>query len=57
VIKPKDTITLLDYRSETKNAVCGGDYIQGHQNISVHLMITIQKVTSNIQSLHSPDIY
>jgi hypothetical protein len=33
--------------------------IQGDQNISVHLMITIQKVTSNVQSVprQSPDIY
>jgi hypothetical protein len=33
--------------------------IQGDQKVSVHLMITIQKVTSNIQSVprHSPDIY
>jgi hypothetical protein len=34
-------------------------YTQGDRKVSVHLMITIQKVTSNIQSLpsHSPDIY
>ena len=33
--------------------------IQGDQKISVHLMITIQKVTSNVQSAphKSPDIY
>jgi hypothetical protein len=26
-------------------------YIQGDQNVSVHLMITVQKVTSNVQSV------
>jgi len=33
--------------------------IQGDQKISVHQMITIQKVTSNVYSVHrqSPDIY
>jgi hypothetical protein len=31
--------------------------IQGDQKVSVHLMITIEKVTSNVQSVHrqSPD--
>jgi hypothetical protein len=34
-------------------------YIQGDQKVSVHLMITIQEVTSNVQNvpLQSPDIY
>jgi hypothetical protein len=34
-------------------------YIQGDQKVSVHLMITIQKVTSNVQNVprQSPDIY
>jgi hypothetical protein len=33
--------------------------IQGDQKVSVHLMITIYKVTSNVQSVprQSPDIY
>jgi hypothetical protein len=33
--------------------------VKGDQKVSVHLMITIQKVTSNVQSVHrkSPDIY
>jgi hypothetical protein len=33
--------------------------IQGDQKVSMHLMITIQKVTSNVQSVprQSPDIY
>jgi hypothetical protein len=33
-------------------------YIQGVQKVSVHLMITIQKVTSNVQTVprQSPDI-
>jgi hypothetical protein len=35
------------------------DDITGDQKVSVHLMITIQKVTSNVQSVprQSPDIY
>ena len=34
-------------------------HIQGDQKVSVHLMITIQKVTSNVQRVprHSTDIY
>jgi len=34
-------------------------HIQGDQKFSVHLMITIQKVTCNVQSVprQSPDIY
>jgi hypothetical protein len=33
--------------------------IQGDQKVSVHLMITIQIVTNNVQSVphQSPDIY
>jgi hypothetical protein len=33
--------------------------IQGDQKVSVHLMITIQKVASNVQSVprQSPDIH
>ena len=33
--------------------------MQGDQKVSVHLMITIQKVTRNVQSVprQSPDIY
>jgi hypothetical protein len=33
--------------------------VQGDQKVSVHLIITIQKVTSNVQSVfrQSPDIY
>jgi len=33
--------------------------MQGDQKVSVHLMVTTQKVTSNVQSvsLQSPDIY
>jgi hypothetical protein len=33
--------------------------LQGDQKVSVHLMITIQEVTSNVQSVprKSPDIY
>jgi len=34
-------------------------YIQGEPKVSVHLMITKQKVTSNVQTVprQSPDIY
>jgi hypothetical protein len=48
-------------------AECKGDEVmlllfqvtQGNQKLSVHLLITIQKVTSNVQIVprHSPDIY
>jgi hypothetical protein len=33
--------------------------VQGDQKVSVHLMITVQKVTSNVPSFprQSPDIY
>jgi hypothetical protein len=33
--------------------------VQGDEKVSVHLMITIQKVTRNVQSVPrwSPDIY
>jgi hypothetical protein len=33
--------------------------MQGDQKVSVHVMITIQKVTNNVQSVprQSPDIY
>jgi len=39
--------------------VLWGPHIQGDHKVSVHLMITIQKVTSNVQSVprHSPDSY
>jgi hypothetical protein len=35
------------------------EQIQDYQKVSVHLMITIRKVTSNFQSVprQSPDIY
>ena len=35
------------------------EYVHGDQKVSVHLIITIQKVTSNVQSVprQSPDIY
>jgi hypothetical protein len=36
---------ICDYPMEL-----GAEYIQGDQKVSVHLMITIQKVTSNVQS-------
>jgi hypothetical protein len=34
-------------------------YMQSDQKVSVHLMITVQKVTSNVQSVphQSPDIF
>jgi hypothetical protein len=42
----------------SKYVVCLRE-IQGDQEVSVHLMITIQKVASNVQSVprQSPDIY
>jgi hypothetical protein len=37
----------------------GVTQIQGDQKMSVHVMITIQKVTSNVQSVprQTPDLY
>jgi hypothetical protein len=34
-------------------------FLHGDQKVSVHLMIAIQKVTSNVQSVprQSPDVY
>jgi hypothetical protein len=42
-----------------KGPSSGNMCIQDDQKVSVHLMITIQKVTSNVQSVprQSPDIY
>jgi hypothetical protein len=39
--------------------VGAGPVIQGDQKVSVHLMIKIQRVKSNVQSVlrQSPDIY
>jgi hypothetical protein len=39
-------------RLETLTGVLKDKNIQGDQKVSVHLMITIQKVTSNVQSVH-----
>jgi hypothetical protein len=38
--------------------VLGPDFIKDDQKVSVHLMITIQKVTTNVQSIpsQSPNI-
>ena len=47
-------MSLLSFEF-TKQAVI----IQGDQKVSVHLIITIQKVTSNVQNFlrQPPDIY
>jgi hypothetical protein len=39
--------------------LCVYSYVQGDQKVYVHLMITIQKVTSNVQNVprQSTDIY
>jgi hypothetical protein len=49
--KKRDLITSTWKKSSSE--------IQGDQKVSVPLMITIQKVTSNVQSVprQSPDIY
>jgi hypothetical protein len=46
--------TPLKPRLQTNTSI-----IQGDQKVSVHLMITIHKVTSNVQSFprQSPNIY
>jgi hypothetical protein len=54
--------SINDRIVELKNMIVGIDakvYIQGDQKVFAHLMITIQKVTGNVQSVprHSPDIY
>jgi hypothetical protein len=40
-------------------ALSQAEKVQGDQKVSVHLMITIQKVTSNVQTVprQSSDIY
>jgi hypothetical protein len=40
-------------------ACLAASLIQGDQKVSVHLMITIQEVTSNVESVsrQSPDVY
>ena len=45
---------IFIYVIETSNFI-----IQGDQKVFVHMVITVQKVTSNVQSFlhHSPDIY
>jgi hypothetical protein len=53
MLRPADWKTVM-----TNSRYC--DKIQGDQKVSMHLMITIQKVTSNVQSVpppQSPDIY
>jgi hypothetical protein len=44
---------------EPLSLIVVSNYIQDDQKVSVHLMITIQKVTINVQSdpRQSPDIY
>jgi hypothetical protein len=46
-------------RDHLENPGIDRSIIQGDQKVSVHLMITIQKVTSNVQSFpyQSLDIY
>jgi hypothetical protein len=59
-----DFFSLMKQKKEIRNFVFNR-YIfvclkmQGDQKVSVHLMITIQEVTSNVQSVphQSPDIY
>jgi hypothetical protein len=43
---------------KVKSGVGAAD-VQGDQEVCMHLMITIQKVTSNVRSVprQSPDIY
>jgi hypothetical protein len=38
-------------RAETCHQLCINGYIQSDQKVSEHLMVTIQKVTSNVQSV------
>jgi hypothetical protein len=58
---PDVTVTMLDRKTVHTRSLtaCYMITTQGDQKVSVHLMITIQKVTSNVQSVprQSPDIY
>jgi hypothetical protein len=51
--------TGQEKENEEINGLGTKQNIQGVQNASVHLMIAIQKITSNFQIVprHSPDIY
>jgi hypothetical protein len=61
----EELITNTESTGTLKRTVCDCSFlwryvkIQGDQKVFVHLMITIQKVTSNVQSVprQSPDIY
>jgi hypothetical protein len=46
-------------REILRNSLEKKHVVQGDRKVSVHLTITIQKVTSNVQSVprQSPDIY
>jgi hypothetical protein len=59
--KPNTTKILFQYLSKEAHGQAPSNYAlkQGDQKVSVHLMITIQKVATNVQSVprQSPDIY
>jgi hypothetical protein len=54
-----EVIPALIWTQNLERSVATADLTQGDQKVSAHLMITIQKITSNFQSVRrqSPDIY
>jgi hypothetical protein len=53
-------VVLMQFAAAAKGRLHPIDiHVQGDQKVSVHLMITIQKVTSNVQTVacYSTDIY
>ena len=57
--KPVQHVTVLNTVGSCNTMVLYYIIIQGDQKVTVHLMITIQEVTSNVQSVPhwSLDIY
>jgi hypothetical protein len=55
----KQEFVIITYCSRDVGVLGFYNEIQGDQKVCVHLMLTIQKVTSNVQSVprQSPDIY
>jgi hypothetical protein len=58
-LKKETAMRLERDRMRSVQAKSFVKFIQSDQNVSVHLMITIQKATSNVKSdpRQSPDIY
>jgi hypothetical protein len=50
---------VIDFKKAYGSVRRGEGLVQGNQKVSVHVIITIHKVASNVQSVprHSPDVY